>query len=97
MLAHEKFQPRLEQLSLSAADLLAYVIDLASVFDVPHNGPVIVAADPDDDIFLRCAVASQASYVVSGDHYLLDLEAYAGIPIVRVRAFLDQRLPERHP
>ncbi len=84
----------MEQLNLSSADLLAYVIDLASVFDVPQNGPVIVTADPDDDIFLRCAVASQASYVVSGDHHLLDLGAYADIPILSVRAFLDQRFPE---
>lgn len=97
VLAYEKFEPRLEQLNLSSADLLAYAIDLASVFDVPQDGPVIVTDDPDDDIFLRCAVASQASYVLSGDHHLLDLEAYAGIPIVRVRDFLNQRFPERTP
>lgn len=77
--------------------MLAYAIGLASVFDVPQDGPVIVTDDPDDDIFLRRAVASQASYVLSGDHHLLDLEAYAGSPIVRVRDFLNQRFPERTP
>jgi hypothetical protein len=95
VLSYEKFRPRLEQLRLSSADLLAYAIDLASVFDVPENGPTIVAADPDDDTFLRCAVAAQAAYVVSGDHHLLDLEEYAGIPILNVREFLDQTFPER--
>ncbi len=28
-----------------------------------------------------------------GDHHLLDLQEYAGISIVRVREFLDQRFP----
>jgi len=76
---------------------LRIVIDtnLSSVFDVPENGPTIVAADPDDDAFLHCAIAAQAAYVVSGDHHLLDLEEYAGIPILNVREFLDQTFPER--
>ena len=55
---------------------------------------VIEAADPDDDIFLRCAIAAQASCVVSGDHHLLDLEEHAGIPILDVREFLDRFLPK---
>ena len=95
VLSYEKFRPRLEQLRLSSADLLAYAIDLTSLFDVTENGPTIVAADPDDDTSLRCAVAPQPAYVVFGDHHLLDLEEYAGIPILNVHEFLDQAFPER--
>lgn len=94
VLAYEKFEFRLKQLRLTPADLLAYAIELASVFEVPQDGPIIVAADPDDDIFLRCAVAAEAAYVVSGDHHLLDLDKYAGIPIVTVHDFLAQEFPE---
>jgi len=97
VLAYAKLQQRLEQLNVYSAGLLAHAIDLASICDVLQDGPVIVAADPDDDIFLRRAVASQASYIVSGDQHLLDLEAYAGTPFVRVRDFVDQCFPERNP
>jgi putative PIN family toxin of toxin-antitoxin system len=93
VLAYEKLQPRLKQLGLSSADLLAYAMDLASVFYIPAGGPVIVAADPDDDVFLRCAIVAGAACVVSGDHHLLDLEEHAGIPILSVRAFLSQEFP----
>ena len=97
VLDYDKFQPRLEQLGLSSADLLAYAMDVASVFDVPQNGPIIVAADPDHDILLRCALGAQARYVVSGDRHLLDLGDYAGIAILTVERFLHEQFPERYP
>ena len=94
VLAYEKLQPRLEQLNLSAADLLTYAIDLASVFQVPEMDAAIVQADPEDDVFLLCAVVAGAAYVVSGDHHLLDLEEYADIPILTVHGFLDREFPQ---
>jgi hypothetical protein len=95
VLAYEKFQTRLEQLGLSPTELVAYAMELASVFDVPRGDATIVAADPDDDIFLRCAIAVGATYVVSGDHHLLDLEEYADIRILTVHDFLAQELPRK--
>ena len=41
-----------------------------------------VAADPEDDRIIECAVAGNADLIVSNDHHLLDLRVYAGIPIV---------------
>ena len=52
-------------------------------------------ADPDDDVFLRCAAVAGAAYVVSGDHHLLDLGAYADIPILTVREFLAQEFSDQ--
>jgi len=92
VLSCKRLQPRLEQLGLVPAELVAYVMNLASIFEVPE-GPPIVAADPDDDVFLRCAVAASAACVVSGDNHLLDLGAYADIPILTVRDFLAKKLP----
>ena len=92
-LAYEKFQTRLTQLGLTQADLMAYVMNLSSIFETAQGEP-IVTADPDDDIFLRCAAAAGAAHIVSGDHHLLDLGQYAGIPILRVHDFLA-RLPRQ--
>jgi uncharacterized protein len=44
VLAYEKFEPRLRQLDLTQADLLTYVMSIASVFDVlcwPNNTSVL--------------------------------------------------------
>jgi putative PIN family toxin of toxin-antitoxin system len=49
----------------------------------------IVADDPDDDRFIECAVALEASHIVSGDRHLLQVEDYMGIEIVTPKAFID--------
>jgi hypothetical protein len=48
-----------------------------------------VAADPDDDKFIACALALKAGYVVSGDKALVDVRLYQGIRIVTPREFLE--------
>ena len=47
-----------------------------------------VARDPDDDKLLACAVEGAADYLVTGDHDLLALESYQGIPIITAAAFV---------
>lgn len=94
VLAYERIRPRLDQLGLTPAEAVGYAMNLASVFEVPQ-GQAIVLADPDDDVFLWCAQAGEASYIVSGDHHLLDLETHAGIPIVTAHHFLAREFPEQ--
>lgn len=62
----------------------------ASVHIVESDVEVEVADDPDDDVFLECAVTVDADYVVSGDTDLLDLGSHDGIPILSPTAFLDR-------
>ena len=95
VLTYERLRPRLERLGLSPAELIAYVVDLVSVFEVTEEGSPLVIADPDDDVFLRCAVVAGAAYVISGDHHLLDLGTYSDIPILTVRDFLAREFPDR--
>jgi uncharacterized protein len=54
---------------------------------VPRTVLKVVTADPDDDRIIECAVDGKADVIVSNDHHLLNLKAYAGIPIVRVQDF----------
>ena len=49
----------------------------------------IVDKDPDDNKFIECAVALNATYVVSGDKSLLGVGGYMGISIVTPRHFMD--------
>jgi putative PIN family toxin of toxin-antitoxin system len=48
-----------------------------------------IKADPDDNKILECAVASGASYIVSGDRHLLELKEYGTIKIIKPKAALD--------
>lgn len=56
-----------------------------------------VATHPEDDLVLATAVSAHATYLVSGDKQLLDLEQFAGVTIISPRQFLavlDQRDPD---
>ena len=48
----------------------------------------VIEKDPSDDRYLECAVASGASYIVTGDDHLLDLEEYGGVAILSPVEFL---------
>lgn len=47
----------------------------------------VVAADPDDDRIVECAVAGNADLIVSSDHHLTKLKEFRGIGIVRPMDF----------
>jgi len=45
--------------------------------------------DPDDDIYLECALAAGADYLITGDKDLLVLKEYGRVKIVNARSYLD--------
>ena len=50
-----------------------------------------VFEDDADNRVLECAVEGRAEWIISGDHHLLDLREFQGIPIVRVSEFLPDQ------
>lgn len=48
-----------------------------------------VPDDPDDDMFIECAIVGGASIIVSGDAHLLNLVEFRGIRILNPGDFLD--------
>ncbi len=67
--------------------------ELVTVFGVPS----VVAADPDDDHVLACALAARADLIVSGDHRLLELKRYQGIPILSASEALQRIKSQASP
>lgn len=47
-----------------------------------------IVLDPNDDMFISCALAANASYIISGDKDLLTLEKVSKTKIVTVAEFL---------
>jgi hypothetical protein len=48
----------------------------------------IIKDDPDDNMFIDCAVAIQAAYIISGDKHLLNLKSFKDITILSPADFL---------
>ena len=95
VLAYPKLASRLEQFGVTAEELVSRAANLASIWEAPQvDGPPIVIADRDDDIFLHCASSAHPGYILSGDGHLLSLGEYAGIPIVVVRDFFFKEFPD---
>ena len=87
VLSREKFAGAIRRVGSSPAKLLVGYASLASIV-IPAEGIVAIAADPDDDAVIACAVAAKADFIVSGDHHLLDAGSYGDIIICTVAGFL---------
>jgi len=70
--------------------IVGEVTELLSVAEIvnPTDVPA-VARDPKDDIFLACAKAAKAPYLVSEDQDLLVLDPYEGVRIINALSFLN--------
>ena len=71
-------------------DFLEEKVDMISAPPLPSQ----VCADPTDDKFLACAVASRSKLVVSGDKHLLQVSGYRGIEVLKPREFLTKHITD---
>lgn len=88
-LSRPKFARTLEASGTPAQRLFDDFLALPSVIHAPAL-PRRISRDPDDDAVLACAVAANAHLIVSGDHDLLVLERFQGIPIEAVAQALTR-------
>lgn len=94
VLVRPKFTRKLTERMTTADEVMQALLPHVELYpDLPLSG--VVKADPDDDLFVACAVASGAQYLVSGDSHLLDMAAYQSVKIVTVRQFLAEEFPDR--
>lgn len=87
VLQRPKFAQRLALAKTSAHELVLGYAAGATLVAPAEIEPVVVA-DPDDDAVLACAIAAQATIIVSGDSHLLVLQQYQNITIVRATDLL---------
>lgn len=82
---------RQQHTSVDVTPVLALVVLNSTIVQAPPL-PERVCTDPDDDMFLACALAGHCKTIVSGDRHLLDVSGYEGIQVLRPRAFVDLHL-----
>ncbi len=99
VLSYPKLQPRLNQLQITANELLLTVQASVILCAASTLEPVPELRDPDDVVVLSAAVAANAIVIVSGDNDLLSLGSFAGILIMTASQFLEHYFPtlEPHP
>ena len=75
----------------TASQLLAVERELEAISDTvyPDKSIKIVKDDPDDDVFIECALAADADFIVSGDKHLLALKSYGNVKIVNAAEFIE--------
>jgi putative PIN family toxin of toxin-antitoxin system len=81
--------PRFE-LTETEIQYLVYkqILPYFEVSQLPAYRPIVIPQDPSDDLFLYCAHASGAPFVISGDRHLLALTSWKKIKIISPAAFL---------
>jgi len=79
-----------ERYTYTDDEIEAYGVYLQGTFPMVTNLPSLagVVRDPNDDVIVACAVAAEASHVVTRDRDLLTLGTYKGITMVTPEAFL---------
>lgn len=70
-------------------ELFAIYARIINAPDLPEQ----VCSDPNDDMFLACAVATGTKIIVSGDKALRKTSGYHGIDVMAARTFADKYLP----
>ena len=88
VLSYPKFARRLERLRRTPSQIVNEFHEITQLYPSISFPRPQVAADPSDDIFLACALAADATFIISGDKHLLMLKTFSGIPIITPTQFL---------
>ena len=84
---------------LSSEQVLVMVGELHDLCQIvrPTISAQVVAADPDDDMVLECAVAAGANLIVSGDSHLQAIQQWNSIRILSPAEFIRQIETQKGP
>ncbi|NIA03605.1 MAG: putative toxin-antitoxin system toxin component, PIN family [Nitrospirae bacterium] len=77
--------------SVNIDQILELITIHAEMVDI-QDYEVSVCEDPDDNMFISCALASNSQIIVSGDKHLLKVNGYQNIDVLKPRKFADNYL-----
>lgn len=78
-------------IGINTDDIIDLIVKRSKIYDVPKS-LVQVCRDPDDDMFLACAIYANVKIIVSGDLDLLDIHEYQNIKVMKPRQFIDNHI-----
>ncbi len=86
---YEKLQLKMGLSTAQAARAVGEFLSFSRLITI-ENKLRAVPADPDDDKVLECALLGKVDFIVSGDHHLLEIKEFEGIPILRAVEFIAE-------
>jgi len=92
VLQRQKFNYLFEEASISRETVFQKILELVTICAVSERDKNIniALADPKDKMFLSCALASGAVFIVSDDKHLLALKNFRSVPILTSSQFLNK-------
>ena len=75
-------------------DIIEILVKRSKIYDIKSLSTP-VSRDPNDDMFIACAIATKVKIIVSGDLDLLQVNGYQSIKIVKPKQFVDNYLTPR--
>lgn len=88
VLSRKKFDPY-----ISIEERQSFLRQLSLVVEyISHVVPLKACRDPKDDKFLSLAVAGRATFILTGDKDLLELDPFHGVRIIESSSFLEESL-----
>ena len=87
-------RPKFELNAQLVQTIVSEYASIASWIEPPEHFNAVLD-DPSDNLFLDCAVAAKADYLVTGHRHLLNLGIFRRIKIVSADSFIDILSSER--
>ena len=86
----EKLLQKFKRTKPQVKEILKKIKSLAQVIKISGKAKFKIK-DPKDHIVIETALCSDASYIVTGDHHLLDIKSFQDIKILPPQGFLKEK------
>jgi uncharacterized protein len=79
------FSPSKEDVSAFIALIIERAVIVKGLYEIEG-----ISQDPNDDMFIACAMEADAQYIVSRDPHLRNIKHYRGIQIIDAATFIEK-------
>lgn len=81
----KRFSPTKEDINTFMALIIERALIVEGLYEI--NG---ISADPNDDMFIACALEADADYIISRDPHLRNIKHYRRIQIIDATTFIEK-------
>jgi putative PIN family toxin of toxin-antitoxin system len=81
----KRFSPSKEDISAFIALIIEHAVIVKGLYEIEG-----ISEDPNDDMFIACAMEADAQYIVSRDPHLRNIKHYRGIQIIDAATFIEK-------
>jgi len=81
----KRFSPSKEDINAFIAMIIEMALIVEGLYEISG-----ISDDPNDDMFIACAMEGDAQYIVSRDPHLRNIKHYHGIQIIDATTFIEK-------